>query len=270
MTKDTEEQFFARACREYTLPRSDESSQPKGWIQGNTRSGPVLEITTSCLYGKHGIEIRIWSLSKDNSQSRVRISHGSNKFVIDSNYNNTEVPADLPEEQASPLKMKDFAARSKAKSKPLRRELVDLPSIIPMNERKWIVIEPGDSSLSAYEISKKVINLLRHSQTVQRDEDGAVQFWRIKNYLQNQFPQVLYCSDDRWKVCLAAGGGAKRRYQYCTDISGTVVYLRALQGQSGRNLIDPSLQDNVIIHNGFFQHIYHIGCAFKLHSIINN
>ena len=36
MTKDTEEQFFARACREYALPRSDESSQPKGWIQGNT------------------------------------------------------------------------------------------------------------------------------------------------------------------------------------------------------------------------------------------
>ena len=33
MTKDTEEQFFARACREYTLPRNDESSQPKGWIQ---------------------------------------------------------------------------------------------------------------------------------------------------------------------------------------------------------------------------------------------
>ena len=53
MTKDTEEQFFARACREYTLPRSDEPSQPKGWIQGNTRIGPVLEITTSYLYGKH-------------------------------------------------------------------------------------------------------------------------------------------------------------------------------------------------------------------------
>ena len=30
---------------------------------------------------------------------------------------------------------------------------------------------------------------------------------------------------------------------------------------SGRNLIDPSLQDNVIIQRGFFQHIYHIGCA---------
>ena len=115
MTKDTGEQFFARACREYTLPRSDESSQPKGWIQGNTRIGPVVEITTSYLYGKHGIEIRIWSLSEDNFQSWVRISHGSNKFVIDSNQNNTEVPADLLEEQASQLIMKDFAARSKAK-----------------------------------------------------------------------------------------------------------------------------------------------------------
>ena len=270
MTKDTGEQFFARACREYTEPRSDESSQPKGWIQGNTRSGPVLEVTTSNVYGKHGVEIRIWSLSEDNSQSWVRISHGSNKFVIDSNHNNTEVPADLPEEQASQLKMKDFAARSKAKAKPQRRELVDVPSIIPMNERKWIDIEPGDSSLSAYEISKNVINLLRHSQTVQREDDGAVQFWRIKNYLRNQFPQVQYWSDDRWKLCLAARRGAKRRYQYCTDISGTIIYFRALQLHSGRNLIDPSLQDNVLIQSGFFQQIYHIGCAFNLHSIINN
>ena len=131
MTEDNGEQFYAKACREYTLPRSDESSQPKGWIQGNTRIGPVLEITTSCLYGEHGIEIRIWSQSENNSLSWVRISHGSNKFVIDSNHNNTEVPADLPEEQASQLIMKDFAARSKAKAKPQRREPVDLPSIIP-------------------------------------------------------------------------------------------------------------------------------------------
>ena len=88
MTKDTGEQFFAKTCREYTLPRSDGSSQPKGWIQGNTKIGPVLEITTSCVYDKHGIEIRIWSLSEDNTQSLVRISHGTNKFVIDSNHNN--------------------------------------------------------------------------------------------------------------------------------------------------------------------------------------
>ena len=69
---------------------------------------------------------------------------------------------------------------------------------------------------------------------------------------------------------MAAGGGSKRRYQYCSDVSGILVYFRALQGHSGRNLIDLSLQDNVVIQSGFFLHIYYIGCAFNLHSIINN
>ena len=136
MTKDIEEQFFARACREYTLPRNDELSQPKGWIQGNMRIGPVLEVTTSCMYGNHGIEIRIWSVSQDNSQSWVRISFGTNKYVIDSNHNNTEIPADPHEEQASQSSVKVIAARSKSKAKPQKREPVDTPSIIPMNERK--------------------------------------------------------------------------------------------------------------------------------------
>ena len=103
-----------------------------------------------------------------------------------------------------------------------------------------------------------MVHLLRHSQQVQREEDGAVQFWRMKEHLQSQFPQIPQWSDDRWKVCLAAGGGAKRRYQYCTDVSGIIVDLRALQGHSGRNLIDPSLQDNVVIQSEFFHHIYHI------------
>ena len=62
----------------------------------------------------------------------------------------------------------------------------------------------------------------------------------------------------------------KRRFQYCADASGTIVYFRVLEGHSGSNLIDPSLQDNVVLPSNFFQHIYHIGCAFNLHSIINN
>ena len=61
MTEDTGDltQFHAVACREYTLPREDGSSQPRGWPEGDTKIGPVLEVTTSCLYGKHGVEIRI-------------------------------------------------------------------------------------------------------------------------------------------------------------------------------------------------------------------
>ena len=78
MTKDTGDltQFNTAACREYTLPREEAISQPKGWIQGNTKIGPVLEVTTSYLNGKHGVEIRIVSLSRDDTHSWVRISHG--------------------------------------------------------------------------------------------------------------------------------------------------------------------------------------------------
>ena len=42
MTKNTADfsQFHAVACREYTLPREDSTSQPEGWTQGNTKIGP--------------------------------------------------------------------------------------------------------------------------------------------------------------------------------------------------------------------------------------
>ena len=271
MTKDTGDfrQFRSVACREYTLPRDDPASQPKGWIQGNMRIGSVSEVTTSFQNYKHGIEIRIWSVGQDNSQSWVRISYGTNKYVIDSNQNNTEIPANPHEDQAPQTSIKVIAARSKSKAKPQQRELVDTPTIIPMHERKWIDIEPSEPTLAAYDVSKKVISLLRHNQTVQREEDGAIQFWRIKFYLRNPHSQIQLWSHDRWKACLAAEGGSKRRYQYCSD-SGRILYLRALQGHSGSNLIDPTLQDNVMIESGIFHHIYHIGCACNLHSIINN
>ena len=136
------DKFDSVACREYTLLRDDPASQPKGWIQGNMRIGLVSEVTTSFHYGKHGIEIRIWSVGQDNSQSWVRISFGTHKYVIDSNHNNTEIPADLLEDQTSQTSVKVIAARSKATAKPKKRELVDTPSIISLHERKWIDIKP--------------------------------------------------------------------------------------------------------------------------------
>ena len=156
MTKDTEEQFFARTCREYTLPREDEASQPKGWIQGNTNIGPVLEVATCCLHGKYGVEIRICSLNRHNTHSWVRSSHGSNKFVMNLNNNKKEIPEVQLEEYASKLDAKDFACRSKAKkAKPQTRELAgSSPRIVPIERRTWIDI---------CEVSKKVTFLACHS-----------------------------------------------------------------------------------------------------------
>ena len=66
------------------------------------------------------------------------------------------------------------------------------------------------------------------------------------------------------------GGGNKKRFQCCTDSSGAISYLRALQGHSGRIPIDPKLQDNVLFPNNFYEYIYDIACAVNLHSITSS
>ena len=129
MTKDTGEftQFNTVACREYTLPRDETLPDPKGWIRGNTKIGPVLEVTTSYPQGKYGVEIRNESVNKDNSHSWVRISHGLNKLVTDlsndkKNDNNEQETSEMQfEEFALKTNVLAFASRSKAKAKPRRR-----------------------------------------------------------------------------------------------------------------------------------------------------
>ena len=66
------------------------------------------------------------------------------------------------------------------------------------------------------------------------------------------------------------GGGNKRIFQYYTDSSGEILDFRALQSHSGRNLVDPSLQDNVLIPDDFFKYICHAGRAINSHSTTNS
>ena len=111
--------------------------------------------------------------------------------------------------------------------------------------------------------------LLRHGQ-LPREEDGAIEFWRLKDYLGTILRTLsiglMNCEEQN----------AKRRrqqeiLQYCTDSLGQeILYLSALQGHSGRNPIDLSLQDNVLIPDNLFEYIYHIGRAISLHSITNS
>ena len=205
------------------------------------------------------------SMNKNNSHSWVRISHGSNKIVTNLNNNGQEISEVQLEEYALKLNGSDFACRSKAKAKKQRRE----PAAIHIGDRFWTDVEPGEYSISDYAVSKKLIHLLRHAR-IQREDDGAIEFWRIKDDLQKYFLHCHRWSDDKWKKSMAGGGGNKKRHQYCTDSSRVILYLRALQGHSGRNIIDPSLKDNVIIPSNFFQCINHVGCAINFHSIINS
>ena len=72
------------SCREYTLPRSDESSQVKGWIRGNTKIGPVLEVKVCYHQGRYGVEIKIEPLFRDRTCSWDRIVIGNRNVRRDS------------------------------------------------------------------------------------------------------------------------------------------------------------------------------------------
>ena len=49
---------------------------------------------------------------------------------------------------------------------------------------------------SDYPLSKKLSNLLRHSH-LPREDDGAIEFWRIEDHLQNHFMFCNHSSDEK-------------------------------------------------------------------------
>ena len=81
-----------------------------------------------------------------------------------------------------------FASRSKAKTKPQRRTPASSSTTVPIGKRKWTEIEPEDYSPIAYPVSKQLTTLLRHGQ-LPREEDGAIEFWRLQEYLENDLVQ---------------------------------------------------------------------------------
>ena len=145
------------------MPRDEKSSDPEGWIRGTTKIGPVLEVTTSYLQGKYGVEIRIGFVNKDNSHSLVRISHGLNKLVTDLSNNKED---DDHEQETSEIQFEDFAlktnvlafaSRSKAEAKPQRRTSASSSTKTQLiGERNWTDIEPEDYSPIAYPVSKQL------------------------------------------------------------------------------------------------------------------
>ena len=195
-------------CREYTLPRDEKSTAPKGGIRGNTKIGPVLEVTTSYLQDKYGVEIWIEYVNKHNSHSWVRISHGLNKSVTDLS-NNKEDDDNGQETSTTKTEVFVFASRSKAEAQP-RRLSTTCPSTrtVPILERIWNDFEPGAQFDQAYTVAKRLNTLLRHGQ-LPREEDGAIELWRLRWSSEEKFEHSEY-----WVWwCMEEQDGRRRRQQ---------------------------------------------------------
>ena len=130
-------ELFRTNTRKFHRKNSiDVASQPQGWVQGNTRIGPILEVTTIFHCGLRGIEIRIWFVGQDNSQFWVRICYGTNKYVIDSNHNNTEALAD-------PLKNKRHKrVRPDQRQKQIykRKKLLNYRALFQWTKENWLIL----------------------------------------------------------------------------------------------------------------------------------
>ena len=250
------------SCREYTFPRSEETSQVGGWIRANTEIGPVLDVKVCSHQGRYGVEIMIESLFRYRTVSWVRIVSGIQKYV-------TETSQTISIESVE----HGVTAKFVTKSKPQPRPTATLsPISIPMRERKWIDIKPGILNQGCVEMSKFMIRLLRHDDSIPREDDEAVRFDDLIGKMKANIEVISQWTVEVWTNFLAKGGGPKKKIQYClnTNSSEHFLYLREIQGHSGGTLVDLTLQDNVLLPDGFAEHINHIGNVCELYSIIKS
>ena len=165
------------------------------------------------------------------------------------------------------LALRTDAGKPVAKTKPRPKPIFTLILVsIPWYERKWKDIEPRKFSQSCYEVTK----LLRHDDSVHREEDGAIRFDDLTSKCKSEFDSTSHWSIRAWISFLAKGGRQKKWYQYCLNPNSSehFLYFLAIQGHSGGTLVDPTLKDNVLSPDDFAEYIYHVGDAHDMHSII--
>ena len=163
-------------------------------------------------------------------------------------------------------------SRSKAETKPIRPTCAcSSTRTVPISERILTDIEPGTQSNQAYPAAKRLNTLLQHGQRPQ-EEDGTIEFWKLKDDLRNNIEYSHYWFDEMWKSKVAGGGGNKKIFSILYWLVRTRNSLSPSSPRSFRTQSHwyPSLQDNVLIPDIFFEYIYHIGCAISLHSVTNS
>ena len=78
----------------------------------------------------------------------------------------------------------------------------------PIHERNWMDIEPQghtQKDAQSFPITKRMIALLRHGN-LPREEDGAIEFWRLKADSKSAFPHSAHSSIRFWIDHLQRGG----------------------------------------------------------------
>ena len=117
------------------------------------------------------------------SRSWVRISHGLNKLVT--NLIDKELTANDDEKETSDTKTEvfAFASRTKAKAKPTRPTSTCscTRTVHMLVKENGLILSQELNSISLTQWQKRLNTLLRHGELL-REEDGAIEFWRLKRW----------------------------------------------------------------------------------------
>ena len=91
-------------------------------------------------------------------------------------------------------------ARCEGKSEPdTKFDVISSTTIpVPYHERKWIDVEPGRFDTFCLEALKLMVRLLRHDDTVPRDNDGAVKFQDLASTFRSEITSSSHWSIRTW------------------------------------------------------------------------
>ena len=140
--------------------------------------------------------------------------------------------------------------------------------VVPVGERKWEDILACESykgdSLSA-EISKLVMRLVPRYDQDERETDGAVHWKSMGPKLRRAFQKAggRNFSDSDWLQQIYEGSN-KTRFQYCMNSRDFLLYIRAIQGHTGGNLIASELMGQVPTPYKGKEFLFHRGCSFLM------
>ena len=130
-------------------------------------------------------------------------------------------------------------------------------TIIPTNERKWVVFpaNPLYGGALSIQVSKMVTRMVRHYDQEEREPDGSHHWDTVRPVLLKSFGRhgAQIFSERSWIQLIQEGSSVDQKNSLC--------YLRAIQGHSSGIPIMPELMGYTSVPCNWKDFIFHRGCS---------
>ena len=159
----------------------DKLSQVKGWIRGNTKIGPVLDVAVSYHQGRYGVEIMIESLFSDKTCSWRWNSLMGEDRERDKQVRYGDVGRDSHRRHWR--EYGETRCEGKTGTDTKFNVIFDDDS----SAVSWAEMDRGRIRKVVWKYPKLMIKLVRHDDTAPREDDGAVKFQELASIFRSEF-----------------------------------------------------------------------------------